>query len=109
MNLKTSSSREIDSSLNNFIQKESEILHHIIEHLAEIDRRKAYLEFGFPSLFEYLTRGKKYSAASAQRRIDAARLAKEVPAVIEKIKEGSINLHQLSEVQRADREFKKQN
>lgn len=42
------------------------------------------------------------------RRIDGARLLNEIPEVAEKIKDGSINLTQINQVQRAIREVKKQ-
>jgi 5-methylcytosine-specific restriction endonuclease McrA len=66
-----------------------------------------YLEFGYPSLFEYLTKRMGYSNASAQRRIDAARLSKDVPKVLEHIESGEINLSQISMMAQATRDLAK--
>lgn len=60
----------------------------------------------FPNLFEYLTFGIGYSAASAQRRIDAARLMHEVPSLGEKIESGSVSLNQVSFLQKSIRGIK---
>jgi flagellar biosynthesis component FlhA len=62
----------------------------------------------YSSLFDYLTKHLGYSAGSAQRRIDAARLMKEVPELSEKLESGSLNLSQVSLVQKAIRQKKVQ-
>lgn len=54
------------------LQSERKILHFVISHIEEMDRRKIYLKRAYSSLFEYLTRKYGYSPASAQRRIEAA-------------------------------------
>jgi len=78
--------------------QERSITQEILEHIAEVDRRKLHLKMSYPSLFDYLTREIGYSAASAQRRIDAARLMQKIPEVSEQIKTGSINLSQISKL-----------
>jgi hypothetical protein len=72
--------------------------------IREIDRRKLYLKLAYGSLFDYLTKHIGYSAGSAQRRIDAARLMGELPEVKMDIEEGALNLGHLSLVQRAVRQ-----
>src|SRR5207253_2471025 len=62
--------------------------------IAEADRRRLYLDYGFDSLYKYLlSRG--YPSATAQRRIDAARLHNEVP-ITNDIESGSLNLGQIT-------------
>ncbi|MBY0384572.1 HNH endonuclease, partial [bacterium] len=73
----------------------------------EIDRRKLYLEKGFTSLFDYLTKDFAYSPGAAMRRIDGARLLREIPEITEKIESGSLTLSQANQIQRAARDFKK--
>jgi 5-methylcytosine-specific restriction endonuclease McrA len=80
-------------------QSEREILSQVLLHIREVDRRKLFSALGFASLFDYLTRGLKYSEGSAQRRISAARLSPTVPAVIELIETGDLTLAQTSLIQ----------
>lgn len=107
MNLKVLSQSELDQRMKSLAQKEREILHEVLEAIKEIDTRRSYLEFGFGSLFEYLVQGIGYSDGSAQRRIDAARLLREVPQMAAKIQSGEIKLSQISLVQKAVREVSK--
>jgi 5-methylcytosine-specific restriction endonuclease McrA len=92
-----------DSALHqDFIQlaqSEREILSQVLLHIREVDRRKLFSALGFASLFDYLTRGLKYSEGSAQRRISAARLSSTVPTVIELIETGELTLAQTSLIQ----------
>ncbi len=86
----------LDKHLQELITSEREILTEIITYIREVDCRKMFLSFGYPSLFEYLTRRMGYSNASAQRRIDAARLTRNVPEVLTHLESGEINLSQIS-------------
>jgi hypothetical protein len=106
MNLQRLSNEELALNLKNLISKEREILSLILEHILEIDRRKFYLKMAYSSLFDYLTKHLGYSAGSAQRRIDAARLMKEIPELSQKLENGSLNLSQVSLVQKAIRQKK---
>ena len=109
MNLRNFSLTELDQRMKTLAQKERDVLHEVLLTIKEIDSRKTYLELGFASLFEYLVQGIGYSEGSAQRRIDAARLLKEVPQMAEKIQSGEIKLNQISLLQKAAREvFKTQ-
>lgn len=92
---------DLENELKNLVQKERELLHEILLHIQEIDRRKLYLKKAYSSLFVYLTEELKYSAAAAQRRIEASRLSKQIPELIEKIQTGELNLSNIGEMQRA--------
>jgi 5-methylcytosine-specific restriction endonuclease McrA len=107
MNLKAVPNLKLAAGLKSLVKKENQLLHVIIEYIKEIDSRRLYFDLGYPSLFEYLTKEMKYSAGSAQRRIDAARLSREIPSVSQKIQAGTLNLHQVSELQRAVRQVAK--
>lgn len=102
--IKNLSNSELDQQLKNFVSKEREVLGHILNHIVEVDRRKLYLAFAYPSLFDYLTKHVGYSAGSAQRRIDAARLSREVPEVIDSLENGTLNLAQVNLIQKAARQ-----
>jgi endonuclease III len=99
---------ELNAQIKSLVQTERQLLEQILLHIAEVDRRKLYLKMAYSSLFEYLTEEIGYSAASAQRRIDAARLSQKVPEVLTQIQEGSINLSQISKVQQIVRQIKKE-
>lgn len=105
MNLKNFSLIELDQRMKTLAQKERDLLHEVLLTIKEIDSRKTYLELGFSSLFEYLVQGIGYSEGSAQRRVDAARLLKEIPEMAEKIQSGEIKLNQISLLQKAAREI----
>ena len=98
---------ELDLRIKSLAQQERELLTQVLQVIKEIDNRRLYLELSYSSLFAYLTESVGYSAASAQRRIDAARLLNEIPALSEKIENGEIHLTQASMIQKAAREIKR--
>lgn len=102
------SNDELHGHLKNKSCEERKLTHHILQVIAEVDQRKLYLRMAHPSLFDYLTKGIGYSAGSAQRRIDSARLLRQVPDLGNKIEEGKLNLGQVSQVQKALRLARKQ-
>ncbi|MEK2645350.1 HNH endonuclease [Bdellovibrio sp. BCCA] len=108
MNIRYLSDENLEHNLKSLVQKEREILSDILLHIAEVDRRKLYLSKAFPSLFDYLTKHLGYSAGSAQRRIDAARLSRDIPEVAESLEIGSLNLSQVSLLQKAIRQTQKE-
>ncbi|WP_413613084.1 DUF222 domain-containing protein [Bdellovibrio sp. HCB-110] len=104
MSLQNISNSELISRMEKLVRTERKITHLILLHILEIDERKLYAEMGFDSMYAYLTRGLGYSESSAYRRLQSARLLKQVPAVAEKLEEGSLNLSQLTQVQKCLKE-----
>lgn len=78
----------------------------MIEHLREIERRLLFLEFGYSSLFEFSVKYLGLSEGSAQRKISAMRLIRDVPEAMEKLASGEITLSNASQVQTAFRAVK---
>ncbi len=103
--LRTLKNSELDSRIKSLARQERELLTHVLHVIKEIDNRKLYLEMSYSSLFAYLTEAVGYSASSAQRRIDAARLLNEIPSLSDKIESGEIHLAQTSRIQKAAREI----
>ena len=99
--------QELESRFRNAVTAERATLREVLELIREIDRRKLYLKRAKPSLFEYLVDEFGYSPAAAQRRIDAARLSKEVENLLERVEAGSLNLTQISIVQKGFRQKEK--
>ncbi|MGZ3774019.1 MAG: HNH endonuclease [Pseudobdellovibrionaceae bacterium] len=96
--LKDVTNTELEVRLKDLVHKERKLLHVILEHIKEVDTRKLYLEKAYSSLYEYLVKECGYSGSAAMRRLEAARLLKEIPAVAEKIQQGSLNLSQIGEL-----------
>ena len=83
----------------NLVQKERQINIQVLQHLQEIEKRKLYLDRGFPSLFEYAVKELGYSHSAAYRRIKTMRLCRDIPQATSKIKTGSLNLTTASQLQ----------
>ncbi len=98
---------DLDLRIKSLARQERELLTQVLHIIKEIDNRRLYLELSFSSLFAYLTEAVGYSASSAQRRIDAARLLSEIPSLSEKIESGEIHLTQACMIQKAAREIKR--
>ena len=102
------SNQELESQLLHLVRQERKLLHLIILHIREVDKRKLYLERARPSLYEYLVKDLGYSSSAEQRRIEAARLLKDVPTLADKIQAGLVNLSQIGELSRAIKQKEKE-
>lgn len=98
------SNSDLCANLKSLVKKEKELLAEILVHLQEVAKRKIYLDLGYSSLFEYMTLDLGYSAASAMRRIEAAKLLSHSPNTLEQIKTGEINLSHISLLAQSVRE-----
>ena len=95
MNLKMLSKNDLLITTEKLVAEERRITSQILWHLYEIERRRLFAELGFTSLFEFATVQLKYSAGSAQRRISAMRLLREMPDVASKIDSGELKIELL--------------
>ena len=86
-------------TLKGLVGEERKILAQILEYLREVERRKIFLEIGYPSLFEFCIRELGYSEGSAQRRISAMRLIRAIPEIKPKIVSGELSLSVVSQAQ----------
>lgn len=100
MNFKTISNTELIERIEKLVRTERKIGHLVLLHISEIETRKIYAELGFDSMFSYLSRGLGYSESCAYRRLNSARLLKQIPEIAEKLVDGSLNLSQLTSVQK---------
>ena len=101
MNFLNVSNSELEQKLFHFVAQERKLLHVVLLHIKEVDNRKLYLEKSRSSLYEYLVKDVGYSSSSAQRRIEGARLLREIPELSGSIESGKINLSQICEVARS--------
>ncbi|WP_413291281.1 HNH endonuclease [Bdellovibrio sp. HCB337] len=107
MDLMKISNQELLLRLEKLSKTERKITHLVLWNINEIESRKLYADLGFGSMYEYLTKHLGYGESSAYRRIQSARLLKQIPHLAEKIEEGSLNLTQLTQVQKCLKEEKK--
>ena len=106
MNLKHLTDQALLHSLYTFAQKERELLTTVLWHFRELERRRLFSDLGFSSLFAYATKKLGYSDDQAYRRINAARLLKDLPEVEEKLNSGAITLTNASLAQNLFRQEK---
>lgn len=91
--------RELENKLEKLARTEREMTNEILHLINLADQRKIYIERGYASLFDWLTRAYNYSESAASRRIRAARLLHAIPEVAEKIATGNVNLSTLAKAQ----------
>jgi hypothetical protein len=99
MNLRNMPDLDVLSKAEALVEKERQVISELLGFLQEVDERKLYCDRGCGSLFQYCVKVLKYSEASAQRRIDAMRLNREIPEIKNKIESGELNLSIVSQAQ----------
>jgi len=82
----------LEERLQRFAWVERRALVALLVHLGEFDSRRLYADRGQPSLFAYCRSILGYSEQGAYKRIQAARAAREHPALLEHLASGDIHL-----------------
>jgi hypothetical protein len=77
-------------------QKERDATLEVLHFLAEVSRRKLYLEEGQTSLWGYCRKFLKMSEGSTSRRTAAMKLLCELPEIEDQVESGELNLTTLS-------------
>ena len=72
--------------------REREATVELVSHLAELDARRLHVAEGYGSLFAYCTGALRLAEHAAYNRIEAARLTRRFPAVLDLLTDGSLNL-----------------
>ena len=86
------SSADLLARLDALAERGREACAELVGHLAELERRKAYLAEGWGSLFGYCTGSLRLSEFSAYTRIEAAKAARRFPVVLDLLDRGAVNL-----------------
>src|SRR6266511_3504532 len=89
------SDSELDRALAALASTERRTTVALIAHLAEMEARQLYLGAGYPSMFVYCVQVLRLSEGGAYNRIEAARLARAFPIVLDSLEEGLLNLASL--------------
>ena len=93
------SDRELLRQTSTLVHHERHLQGAIIDHLAEIEARRLFLQRGCSSLFDYAVRELGYSDAAAGRRLGAVRLCADQPGARERLRDGSLTLSAAAELQ----------
>src|SRR6185369_11102245 len=98
------SDHDLVQTTKQLVKKETELTRSVIEHLMEIDERQLYLEKSCSSLFSFCVEELGYCGSSAQARVQAVRLLRELPEpeqvkVHERVLAGSLSLSHLSKLE----------
>src|SRR5687767_5868149 len=64
----------------------------LVAHLVELENRRLHLSLGYSSMFTYCTEVLRLSEQGAYNRIEAARLARRFPKVLDLLSDGSLTL-----------------
>ena len=86
------SDRELMTELTNAAGRERGATATLIALLTEVDARRLYLGEGFNSLFAFCTRALHMSEHAAYARIEAARVARRFPTMLERLSDGRLSL-----------------
>ena len=78
--------------LKRFVANEREATTEFLRSLMEFDARRLYLGEGHSSLFAYCTQVLHYAEHAALNRIEVARAARRLPALLEHIADGRLHL-----------------
>ncbi|HTO97877.1 MAG TPA: hypothetical protein VMK66_12590 [Myxococcales bacterium] len=73
-------------------RKSSDLEAELLLHLGEIDERKLYLDWAFPSMYAFCVGELGFSEDAAYNRIHVARAGRRFPAILEAIREGRTHL-----------------
>lgn len=90
------SNQELLAQVKRLAAREREATAILIAHLAELDERRLYLAEGYSSLFAYCTQVLHLSEHAAYGRIEAARIVRRFPVILEMLEQGSV--YELREV-----------
>ena len=90
------SDRDLLAEVERAVSCEREANARLIALLMELDSRKLYAGQGYASLFTYCIQVLHLSEHAAYLRIEAARVARRFPAILDKLSNGSVHLTAVS-------------
>jgi hypothetical protein len=99
MDIKRISDNNLLVDLKTLVADEKKLLKKVLDYLEEVENRKLHFKEGFGSMYAFCTDFLNYTPQEAQTRINAMRLAKDVPELKEKIESGKISLSVAARVQ----------
>src|SRR5689334_13097164 len=98
---------QLEIRLGELVREERRVTREVLLLIKELEMRRVYVERGFTSMHDYLIEVHGYSQSAANRRVQAARVLRDVPETAEKLLAGEMNLTTLAQVQTAIRREEK--
>ncbi len=92
---------QINEHLIQLVKNERKITGEILQNILLFQKCSGFVKLGYPSMMSYLTRHLGYSDDQAYRRLKAAQLLDEVPKAAAQIQNGTLNLSQAAQTQKA--------
>jgi len=86
------STEELDRSVEELVRVEKRNVARVIAHIAEMSRRRGYLERGYKNLFEYCTRRLNLSEGSVALRIQVANVSRRFPQILVALADNRMSL-----------------
>jgi 5-methylcytosine-specific restriction endonuclease McrA len=96
MHLTDLSDEELVSSLRAICAEGHRLMARLVVHLGEVEQRSLHLKAACSSMFDYCTRKLGMSDGAAHRRINAARLVRRFPGLLERLERGEVHLSALA-------------
>jgi hypothetical protein len=90
--LQSLSDSELLLRLSNIVSRSRRVEAELVAHIAEVDRRRLYIENACSSMFTYCTEVLHLSEPEAYLRIQVGRTARRFPAVLAMLEEGRLHL-----------------
>jgi uncharacterized glyoxalase superfamily metalloenzyme YdcJ len=86
------SDRALLAQVEDLARQEREATAALVAHLAELEARGLHLAAGYPSLFDYCTKGLHLAEHAAYNRIQAARAVRRFPVLLDHLAAGGLHL-----------------
>jgi len=106
MKLSKMTNFELLQSTEKAVETEKKYTLLVLKHLQEIERRKAFAEFGYSSLYDYCLYKLKYSEMEAIVRLNAMRLMRQHKEIEKKIETRELSLTNANKIQSFARKAK---
>ncbi|MCB0412541.1 MAG: DUF222 domain-containing protein, partial [Bdellovibrionales bacterium] len=90
---------QIDDRMADLVKTERSTTREILELIRRAESMKLPEQLGYRDAYQWLIQRHKYSGSAAHRRIQAARLLREIPEVASKVEAGKVNLSTLCKMQ----------
>jgi len=84
--------QELIARLRHLVRANRTLSARLLVHLGEVDARGLYREHAYPSMFAYCVEELRMSEAEAYLRIQAARLGRQFPLILQLFANGSLHL-----------------
>ena len=93
------SDHELITKLKQEVAREREALVLVLEYLAEVEQRRLYNKYGYSTLWEFVVKELGYDSGSAQRRINAMRVSRDIPEVKQALQTARLSLSTVAMVE----------